>query len=100
MRTELTLTCVVLHHVLIVSVGGRVSQVLHGGGGSGGRRMTPREQVSELSGCRLHVLGITGGLLELGQPTGMTKIIKISPMKCWIGIENSKKVSPKFAFEK
>ena len=101
MRTELTLTCVVLHHVLIVSVGGRVSQVLHGGCGSSSRRMAPREQVSELSGRRLHVLRVSpGASLGLWHTTDMTKIIKISPLKCSIGIENSKRVLSIFAFEK
>ena len=97
MRTELTLTCVVLHHVLIVSVGGRVSQVLHGGCGSSSRRMAPREQVSELSGRRLHVLRVSLGLWHT---TDMTKIIKISPMTCSIGIENSKRILSRFAFDK
>ena len=102
MRTELTLTCVVLHHVLIVSVGGRVSQVLHGGCGSSSRRMAPREQVSELSSRRFHVLRVSPGA-TLGlcwHTTDMTKIIKISPMKGSIGIENSKRASSRFAFDK
>ena len=101
MRTELTLTCVVLHHVLIVSVGGRVSQVLHGGCGSSSSRMAPREQVSELSGRRLHVLRVSPrASLGLWYTTDMTKILKSSPMKGLIGIENSKRIVSRFAFDK
>ena len=46
--TELTLTCVVFHHVVVVSVRGGVGQVHGGGGGRGRRVMPPRKQVTEL----------------------------------------------------
>ena len=45
---QLTLTCVVLHHVLIVSVSCSMGQV------HGGRRVSPRKQVAELSRGGLH----------------------------------------------
>ena len=58
------LTCVVLHHVVVVAVGrgGRVRE-LHGRGGRGGRgrgrRMPPRKEVTELvRGRGLHDLSL------------------------------------------
>ena len=41
----LRLTCVIFHHVVVVTVGGRVGQI-HGG--------PPRKKMTKLSGCRLH----------------------------------------------